>query len=92
MAKKSNQKTDILENSMSEDEVFLEDEKMKKEEVKQEEVKEPTIGFEQAFRIYKKQNPLAAKWTIESVAIFAKKKLNKKSATLQEWIETFNKY
>lgn len=50
------------------------------------------FGFEQAFRMFLKDNNSAKSWTIEAVKVFCKKRLVQLEASLEEWFSVFNKY
>jgi len=60
------------------------------------EVSEPKkvnlMDFEQAHRIYKKNNKISEKWDSDALKVFASKRIKNKLASKDEWFKTFSKY
>ena len=48
--------------------------------------------FDQAFRLYRKENKKADSWSVEAVKTFVKKRLKEIENTLENWFKVFKQY
>lgn len=91
MAKKNDIKGDIMESEDNLKENSMND-TLENKIVDVASSVEQLFGFEQAFRMFLKDNIHAKSWTIEAVKVFCKKRLIKLEASLEEWFSVLNKY
>lgn len=87
MAKKNDLKSDIIETEDNNKGNYM------GSVVENIPVSNPVLyEFDQAFRIYLKDNISAKSWTIEAVKVFCKKRLGASVASLENWFSVLNKY
>lgn len=53
---------------------------------------EKKYDFKQAFRVFKKNNPIFSKYDSEAIELFCMKKMGKKEAPMKEWVDILQKY